>query len=255
MLPSVQMWRGLHLYTKLENEAAGKLQTKAYHTGPQHFGKVQFKDGNPGVTQRMSFMLERAVTEHNAEYVAKVDDDAYVNIPVLMDMLHRNITERPFWYGYAIPGAPIDEREIYGMTYARYGPWVDDLIYKPLVPQYMNGALVLFSSVVAEALHAVNSIIGLRMLWDDDVAIGLWLSAFDMQYLNDTEAGVSVKPYRPIELGYQEWDQVPQDNFCLSAALPYALVHPCKDPQIIQRVHAVAAQCRDPPAPRHPATA
>ena len=150
---------------------------------------MKFTDGNPGVTLRMGFLLKKAVTEHNAEYIAKVDDDAYVNIPVLMHMLHRNITDRPFWYGYPIPGAPIDEREIYGMTYARYGPWVDDLIYKPLVPQYMNGALVLFSSVVAEALHAVNSIIGLRMLWDDDVAIGLWLSALDMRYLNDTEAG------------------------------------------------------------------
>ena len=228
--------------------------------GPRQHGQVgpggrKFVDGNPGVTQRMSFLLEKAVHEYNAEYIARVDDDCYVNIPVLMHALARDdLADRPFWYGYAIPGVPIDERELYGMTRARYGTWMDDLIHKPLVPQYMNGALVLFSSVVAEAMFAMDQIIGLRMLWDDDVAIGLWLSPFDMRYLNSTTFGAAVEPYRPAQQGlpYKEWDEVPKDHFCLGAEMPYAAVHPCKDPDIIRRVHAVARQCRDPLAPGIP---
>lgn len=222
-------------------------------SGPEEYGGMEFRAGNPGVTQRMSFLLERAVTEFNADFVAKIDDDAYVNVPVIMATLARGDlageTSRPFWFGYPIPGVLVDERETYGLTYAKYGGWVDDLIYKPFVPQYMNGAFVLFSSAVAEALHAMNSIVGLRMLWDDDVAIGLWLSAFDMRYLNDTEAGATVAPYRPRDMGFQEWDQVPKDRFCLGAALPYAVVHPCKDPEILRRVHTNARQCGEPPAP------
>ena len=90
--------------------------------GPRQHGQVgvggrRFADGNPGVTQRMSFLLEKAVREYNADYIARVDDDCYVNIPVLMHALARgDLDDRPFWYGYAIPGVPIDKRELYGMT-------------------------------------------------------------------------------------------------------------------------------------------
>ncbi len=146
--------------------------------GPRQYWQIvpggrKFVGGNPGVTQRMSYLLEKAVCEYSTDYIARVDDGCYVNIPVLMHMLAReDLADRPFWYGYAIPGVPTDERELYGMTRARYGPWMDDLIHKPFVPQYMNGALVLFSRVVAEAMYAMDQIIGLRMLWDDFCSFG-----------------------------------------------------------------------------------
>lgn len=132
---------------------------------------------------------------------------------------------------------------------------MDDLVHPPIVPQYMNGALVIISASAVEALVAVNKIIGLRMLWDDDVAIGLWLASFDMKMLSENEAGCQVQPYRPKDFGLIEWDDAPYDNFCLDAQLPYAVVHPCKDPDMIRRIFETAMECGDPIAPGMPVAA
>lgn len=236
----------------LENKQHGDMMILE----PNDLGPDQeLQDGIPGVTQKLSFLFEMAVTEFNPEYVARVDDDAYVNIPVVMHMLARNLSDRPFWFGYAIHGAQIDERETDGLLLRKYQSFVDDLIHPPIVPQYMNGALVIISASAVEALVAVNNIIGLRMLWDDDVAIGLWLASFNMKYLTPEEAGCIVRPYRPKEFGLIEWDDAPADNFCLDAELPYALVHPCKDSHIIRRVFETAMECKDPIAPGLPMVA
>lgn len=49
----------------------------------------------------MSFLFEMAVTEYNPDCVARIDDDAFVNIPVIMHMIAKNVTSRPWWFGYA----------------------------------------------------------------------------------------------------------------------------------------------------------
>ena len=215
-------------------------------------GKV-FLEGIPGVTQKLFFLFEMAVTDFSPEYVARIDDDSYVNIPVIMHILSKKLSDRPFWFAYTIHGAQIDERAQDGLSLAKYQSYVDDLIHPPVVPHYPNGALVLITASAVKAMVAVNDIVGLRMLWDDDVAIGLWLSGFDVKTLTPEEAGCIVKPYRPADFGMREWDDAPMDNFCLDAKLPYCLVHPCKDPDIIRRVYETARDCGDTVAPGVPA--
>ncbi len=233
----------------LENEEHGDMVI----LGPSALGPgVEVLDGIPGVTQKMFILFEMAVTAFEPQYVARIDDDSYVNIPVIMHMLARNLSDRPFWFGYTIHGAQIDHRANDGLSLLKYQSYVDDLIHPPIVPQYMNGALVIISASAVEAMVAINNLVGLRMLWDDDVAIGLWLGGFDMKTLTPEEAGCIVKPYRPADFGLVEWDDAPMDNFCLDAPLPYALVHPCKHPDIIRRVYETAMDCEDPIAPGMP---
>ena len=50
----------------------------------------------------MSFLFEMSVTEYNPDFVARIDDDAFVNIPVIMHLLAKNLSDRPWWFGYAI---------------------------------------------------------------------------------------------------------------------------------------------------------
>ena len=222
--------------------------------GPDALGPgKEFLEGIPGVTQKLFFLFEMAVTDFSPDYVARIDDDSYVNIPVIMHVLARNLSDRPFWFAYTIHGAQIDERAQDGLSLTKYQSYADDLIHPPVVPHYPNGALVLISASAVRAMVAVNDIVGLRMLWDDDVAIGLWLSGFNVKTLTPEEAGCVVKPYRPADFGMREWDDAPMDNFCLDAPMPYCLVHPCKDPDIIRRVYETAKDCGDPVAPGVPA--
>ena len=50
----------------------------------------------------MSFLFEMAVTEYNPDFVARIDDDAFVNIPVIMHLIAKNLSGRPWWFGYVI---------------------------------------------------------------------------------------------------------------------------------------------------------
>ena len=237
---------------QLENQEHGDMVI----SGSDDFGPgAEVLDGIPGVTQRMFILFEMAVTLFEPQYVARIDDDSYVNIPVIMHMLARNLSDRPFWFGFLHQGNQIDIRAMGGLSLKKYQSYVDDLIHPPIVPPYMNGCLVLISASAVEAMVAINNIVGLRMLWDDDVAIGLWLGGFDVKVLTAQEAGCVVKPYRPNDFGLVEWDDSPKDNFCLDAPLPYALVHPCKDPDIIRRVYENAIECKDPIAPGLPIVA
>ena len=121
----------------LENEEHGDMVI----LGPNALGPgVEVLDGIPGVTQKMFILFEMAVTAFEPQYVARIDDDSYVNIPVIMHMLARNLSDRPFWFGYTIHGAQIDHRANDGLSLLKYQSYVDDLIHPPIVPQYMNGA-------------------------------------------------------------------------------------------------------------------
>ncbi len=75
-----------------------------------------------------------------------------------MHMLARNLSDRPFWYGFTIHGAQIDHRETDGLSLLKYQSYVDDLIHPPIVPQYMNGALVIISATAVEAMVAINEL-------------------------------------------------------------------------------------------------
>ena len=53
---------------------------------------------------------------------------------------------------------------------------------------------------VAQAVVVAHKTVGLRMLPDDGEAVGLWLAAFDIHYLNESEAGCSVQPFGPTQV-------------------------------------------------------
>lgn len=73
-------------------------------------------------------------------------------------------------------------------------------MHQPIVPQYMASAGSIMSTKVAEAVVVAHHTVGLRMLPDDSEAVGLWLAAFDIHYLNESEAGCSVRPFPPIQV-------------------------------------------------------
>ena len=102
-------------------------------------------------------------------------------------------------FGYAIPGIIIDPR-IEGRL-PKYKTLMEDNMHQPIVPQYMASAGSIMSTKVAEAVVVAHHTVGLRMLPDDGEAVGLWLAAFDIHYLNESEAGCSVRPFGPIQVG------------------------------------------------------
>ena len=152
------------------------------------------------------------------------------------------------WYGNATPGFILDKREHGNVP--QYKELWEDSIDPPVIPQYMHGAGAIMSAKVAEAVLAAHKIVGLRMLQNDNAAIGLWLSAFQMRYLNETEAGCSVRPFQPALRGAEEgeeevqWDAAEARAFCLSHEMPLAVVHPCT-PEVMRKVLKSAAACHD----------
>ncbi len=52
----------------------------------------------------MLYLFELAVTKYNPDFVARIDDDAFVNIPVVMHLLAKNFSDRPWWFGCALCG-------------------------------------------------------------------------------------------------------------------------------------------------------
>ena len=194
---------------------------------------------------RMTIAMFRTATEtFDPHFVMRATDEAYINIPVVMEMLaEHSAKSRPFWYGYAHPGrifwpSTIEES-------AEYKDMLRDTVHEPVVPQYMDGAGAILSVKVAQAVLAANDIVGLRILQNNDAAIGLWLSALDINYMNETEAGCSVQPWEPLQEGRVDWEDQEKDAMCLRSSMPLAVVHPCKTVESVQAVFRAAVACRD----------
>ena len=88
---------------------------------------------------------------------------------------------------------------------AEYQDMLKDTIHEPVVPEYMDGAGSILSVKVAQAVLAADDIVGLRILQNDAAAVGLWLGALDIYYMNETEAGCSVRPWEPLQEGRIDW--------------------------------------------------
>lgn len=194
----------------------------------------------------MMAMFQTAMRHFDAEFVMRANDDGYVNIPIIMHMLTaQRQSTRAFWYGNAKPGFIIDPNKEGHLP--KYKDLMRDSIFQPVIPQYMDGVGVLMSAKVVKAVVVANRIVGLRMLHDDDVGIGLWLAAFDMHYLNETEAGCSVRAFPPLVAGKdeKEWGGSERDALCMRGVLPLAVVHPCKTPEAMKGVFQAATGCKD----------
>ena len=194
---------------------------------------------------RMTINLLSAATEHfQPEYIMRASDDAYTNIPVIMRMLKQQRGQGNFWYGHATPGVILDPEE--DRDVPEYKELWEDTVDPPVIPQYMDGAGAIMSANVAEALLAAQRLVGLRMLQNADAAIGLWLSAFQMRYINETQAGCSVRPFEPAVKGGEdaEWTAAEGRMLCLSHEMPLAVVHPLT-PELMRKALTSAAACRD----------
>ncbi len=193
---------------------------------------------------RMTINLLSTAMEHfEPEYIMRAADNAYPNIPVIMRMLKQQRGQGTFWYGHAMPGVILDGR--YDRT-PEYKELWEDTVESPVIPQYMDGAGAVMSAKVGEALLAAERSVGLRMLANADAAIGLWLSAFQMRYINETQAGCSVRPFQPAVEGGEdaEWTEAEGSVLCLSHEMPLAVVHPLT-PDLMRKVLTTAAACGD----------
>ena len=189
-------------------------------------------------------MFHTATATFDPDFVMRATDEAYINIPIIMEMLaEHSARSRPFWYGHAHPGRifwPSTSEES-----AEYKGMLEDSVHEPVVPQYMDGAGAILSVRVAQAVLAGNDIVGLRILQNDAAAIGLWLGALDIYYMNETEAGCTVQPWEPLQEGRIDWEEQEKDSMCLRSSMPLAVVHPCKTVESMQAVFRAALACRD----------
>ncbi|CAK0786784.1 hypothetical protein CVIRNUC_009998 [Coccomyxa viridis] len=212
---------------------------------PETLGDPEGKSLEHTWNTRMTIAMFRTATEiFDPQYVMRATDEAYVNIPVVMEMLAGHSAKaRPFWYGYAHPGRifwPSTDEES-----AEFKGMLGDTVHEPVVPQYMDGAGAILSVKVAQAVLAADDIVGLRILQNDAAAIGLWLGALDIYYMNETEAGCSVQPWEPLQEDRIEWDEQEKESMCLRSSMPLAVVHPCKTVESVQAVFRAAVACRD----------
>ena len=212
---------------------------------PETLGGPQGKILKHTWNTRMTIAMFRTATEtFDPHFVMRATDEAYINIPIVMEMLAVHaVKSRPFWYGHAHPGRifwPKTNEEM-----AEYKEMLEDTIHEPVIPQYMDGAGAILSVKVAQAVLAANDIVGLRILQNDDAAIGLWLSALDIYYMNETEAGYSVQPWEPLQEGRLEWDDQEKELMCVKSSMPLAVVHPCKTVESVKAVFRAAVGCRD----------
>ncbi len=194
---------------------------------------------------RMTINLLSAATEHfEPEYIMRASDDAYANIPVILRMLKQQSRQGHIWYGHATPGVILDPNVDHDVP--EYKELWEDTVDPPVIPQYMDGAGAIMSATVGEALLAAQRLVGLRMLQNADAAVGLWLSAFQMRYINETQAGCSVRPFQPAVEGGEDadWSAAEGRVFCLSHEMPLAVVHPLT-PELMRKVLTSAAACRD----------
>ena len=194
---------------------------------------------------RMTLNLLSTATEHfEPEYIMRAADNAYTNIPVIMRLLREQRGRGNIWYGHATPGVILDSYS--ASDKAEYQELWEDSVEPPVIPQYMHGAGAIMSANVGEALLAAQRLVGLRMLKNAEAAIGLWLSAFQMRYINETEAGCSVQAFQPALGGGDdaEWTAAEGRVFCLGHEMPLAVVHPLT-PGLMRMVLTSAAACRD----------
>lgn len=211
---------------------------------PENLGGQGMLDKQSWQT-RMTINLLSTATEHfEPEYIMRAADNAYTNIPVIMRLLREQRGQGSIWYGHATPGVILDPYK--GRDVAEYKELWEDSMHPPVIPQYMAGAGAILSASVGEALLVAQRLVGLRMLKNADAAIGLWLSAFQMRYINETEAGCSVRPFQPALEGGDdaEWTAAEGRAFCLGHEMPLAVVHPLT-PDLMRKVLTSAAACRD----------
>ena len=183
-----------------------------------------------------------AFERFETEYIMRAADYAYMNIPVIMRLLQEQKNHGPMWYGHAVPGVVLKRKD----RRPEYKELWETTVEPPVIPQYMDGAGAILSANVVEALLVVERLVGLHMIQNADAAIGLWLNAFQMRYINDTKAGCSVMPFQPSSEGSDdaEWSADASKVFCLHHKMPLAVVHPLT-PDLMRKVFLSATACRD----------
>lgn len=128
------------------------------------------------LTQKLLNGFQRSIEEFNFEYLMKVDDDVFVNLPIITEELrtyhvsthnqYRNYTIRPeLYWGYFNANSPV----------LRNGKWADPQYF--LTEKYMayalGGGYLLSSNLVNYVVYNRNVLSPFR---NEDMAIGAWLS-------------------------------------------------------------------------------
>ena len=211
---------------------------------PETLGGHGAMKGQSWPTRMTVNLLSTATEKFEPDFIMRAADDAYINIPVIVRLLKEQRGRGDIWFGHATPGFILDRRK--DSDVSEYKELWGDNVEPPVIPQYMDGAGAIMSANVGEALLAAQRLVGLRMLKNADAAIGLWLSAFQMSYVNETQAGCSVRPFQPAVDGTDdaEWTAAEGRVFCLSHEMPLAVVHPLT-PESMRKVLVSATACRD----------
>ncbi|CAK0786752.1 hypothetical protein CVIRNUC_009966 [Coccomyxa viridis] len=198
-------------------------------------------EGQEGVTQRVYLMFEHAVSNNDARFVMKADDDTFINVPALLHMLHKlsSDSNRFFYIGMRLTRDWLYGEEEKLAALAKEDIGEND----GYLSTYMQGGAYILSKEAVEGIVALNHATGLRFLHYEDVAVGVWVSGMRLQFVTDQDIGYHFVGHANF------WDQERlntlkvKDNFCEDADMPFAWIHPLKQSETLLEVAHTSGAC------------
>ncbi|CAL5221966.1 g4248 [Coccomyxa viridis] len=144
-------------------------------------------EGQEGVTQRVYLMFQHVVSNFDAQFVMKADDDTFINVPALLQVLHKlsKDTSNFYYVGQRLSRDWSLEEEKELAALAREDVGEDD----GYLSTYMQGGAYILSKEAVDGIVALNHATGLRFLHYEDVAVGVWVSGMRLKYITDWDVG------------------------------------------------------------------
>jgi hypothetical protein len=138
----------------------------------------EHKEGyGPQCTEKLLITLKWASKHTEAIYLMKTDDDCYVRLGCILDILQTRskLSEKPFLCGTIHQNAYPHKK----------GKWAEQnwkLSHQYLPFPFGSGYILPLSLV--RSIIASNDLIPLRKLRNEDVTIGVWVASYDIDYIN-----------------------------------------------------------------------
>lgn len=136
---------------------------------PDGYGELSFK------TLKLLQWASQCCQEFDA--MMKIDDDSYVQLDLLRSKMKEN-NYKYFYWGHMFDSQPVyhDKKE------KNYEPYYEGSLF----PRYASGSGYILSMSLVHYLAYVSALgPGLRMLRNEDAAIGLWLTGLNVTYIHD----------------------------------------------------------------------